>query len=224
MKNILLKKALMLFFWACFLSKMEAAMPCDTIIIDTLNQRVFVDEDELDEIKSVKVVSKISLVASFLVVIAPFFPEVEGTIFLVLILIALLLGIFSKMKINRYKGLRKFMDKDDPLANSIKDATELAKAAIRFSLLPLLAALLVSLFANSQDDFLVQDYFVAFGGLSLLTILVNPIASISNTAVASGYGPIFGGSPVINNRFRNPNPAAPSKSDIIPKRFRSRQQ
>jgi hypothetical protein len=45
----------------------------------------------------------------------------------------------------------------------------------------------------------------------LLTRFVRPIESTSNTGVASGYGPIFGGSPVTTSRLRNPIAEAPSR-------------
>src|SRR3954469_25915780 len=47
--------------------------------------------------------------------------------------------------------------------------------------------------------------------------------SMSNTAVASGYGPILGGSPVTMSRLRMPAAAAPSRSESIPSRLRSGQ-
>ena len=59
--------------------------------------------------------------------------------------------------------------------------------------------------------------------LRFRTRFVRPIESMSNTAVASGYGPIFGGSPVMISRLRNPIAAAPNKSLSIPSRLRSRQ-
>ena len=55
------------------------------------------------------------------------------------------------------------------------------------------------------------------------TRLVSPMLSMSNTAVASGYGPIFGGSPVTMSRLRIPAAAAPSRSESMPSRLRSRQ-
>ena len=55
-------------------------------------------------------------------------------------------------------------------------------------------------------------------------MLARPIESMSNTAVASGYGPIFGGSPVISSRLCRPNAAQPNRSECMPRRLRSRQQ
>jgi len=48
--------------------------------------------------------------------------------------------------------------------------------------------------------------------------------SISKTAVASGYSPTFGGSPVMSSMFLSPSACAPSISDWRPMIFRSRQQ
>ena len=55
------------------------------------------------------------------------------------------------------------------------------------------------------------------------TRFVRPIESTSKTAVASGYGPIFGGSPVMMSRLRSPTADAPSRSLSMPSRLRSRQ-
>ena len=51
----------------------------------------------------------------------------------------------------------------------------------------------------------------------------NPMLSMSNTAVESGYGPAVGGSPVTISTFLSPPPAAPSRSLNMPSMFRSRQ-
>src|SRR5256886_4042748 len=56
------------------------------------------------------------------------------------------------------------------------------------------------------------------------TRLVSPIESMSNTAVASGYGPIFGGSPVMIRMLRSPAACAPRMSEHMPCRLRHRQQ
>ena len=44
----------------------------------------------------------------------------------------------------------------------------------------------------------------------------------SFTTVASGWSPIFNGSPVRQRRLRAPNAHAPSRSAVMPSRFRSR--
>ena len=49
--------------------------------------------------------------------------------------------------------------------------------------------------------------------LRLLTMLVKPMESTSNTALASGYVPMRGGSPVMQIRFRTPVVCAPNNSD-----------
>ena len=55
-------------------------------------------------------------------------------------------------------------------------------------------------------------------------MLTRPMASTSNTAVASGYAPMRGGSPVMQIRLRTPAACAPSSSDWMPRMLRSRQQ
>ena len=47
----------------------------------------------------------------------------------------------------------------------------------------------------------------------LFAMFVSPIESTSKTAVASGYEPIRGGSPVMQIRLRTPTAFAPSSSD-----------
>src|ERR1039458_5891552 len=55
-------------------------------------------------------------------------------------------------------------------------------------------------------------------------MLTRPMASTSNTAVASGYAPMRGGSPVMQIRLRTPRLCAPSNSLWMPRILRSRQQ
>src|ERR1039458_3878885 len=55
-------------------------------------------------------------------------------------------------------------------------------------------------------------------------MLTRPMASTSNTAVASGYAPMRGGSPVMQIRLRTPRLCAPNNSLWMPRILRSRQQ
>ena len=55
------------------------------------------------------------------------------------------------------------------------------------------------------------------------TMFTSPIASTSNTDVASAYVASGAGLPVVNRTLRMPSACAPTRSDCMPIRLRSRQ-